>query len=522
MKNRFIACVLALVLVLSMFTVIGTGAEEAKPDRIPVDNFAGTELNIAVLRRDGVDKTEDFNTKPVIKMVEEATGIHVNWTVIDDSVSSERVSALLASQELPDAMLGLIDSTALVTNKEMFYDFTQDGLLETYAPDVLKSYEEGGQNCLKLITLSDGSVRSLVGNVGTSYETEGQGIMMINQKWLDAVGKKVPATAEEFLDVLRAFRDNDANGNGDPNDEIPLDFCNNVWVGWFMQFANPWGIAGKKSDNDQHYLMLKDGVVTPTMDTQAYRDFLEYFHVLAEEGLLNVEGFSQTNEQYKANRAEGRVGVALLWEPPVEYYNDYVVLRPFKVEGYEPVKTGAIDFFNGTLTSLVASAKTTKAAALLHWWNYMSSTLELKMTARYGIQGETWYLDENGKGIALESPQEGLDPNAVYINALGHRTAPYLSPKEMAVGDGLRARMVGEIRDLLLKEYISDGLFDPEKVEERSFIQTDLFELISSFMATSVVNGVTDESWNAYLNDLKTYQYYEWIDWWQGHVEGKY
>ena len=32
----------------------------------------------------------------------------------------------------------------------------------------------------------------------------------------------VPQTTDELFDVLTAFKEQDANGNGDPNDEIPL------------------------------------------------------------------------------------------------------------------------------------------------------------------------------------------------------------------------------------------------------------------------------------------------------------
>lgn len=45
----------------------------------------------------------------------------------------------------------------------------------------------------------------------------------INKKWLDAVGAEVPTTTEEFAEVLRLFKENDPNGNGEA-DEIPMTF----------------------------------------------------------------------------------------------------------------------------------------------------------------------------------------------------------------------------------------------------------------------------------------------------------
>ena len=61
------------------------------------------------------------------------------------------------------------------------------------------------------------------------------GIQYINTKWLERVGKEMPTTMEEFHDVLVAFRDMDANGNGDATDEIPFDFCDKVYTSWLMK-----------------------------------------------------------------------------------------------------------------------------------------------------------------------------------------------------------------------------------------------------------------------------------------------
>ena len=40
----------------------------------------------------------------------------------------------------------------------------------------------------------------------------------INQTWLDNLGLEMPTTPEELYTVLKAFKEQDANGNGDPGD----------------------------------------------------------------------------------------------------------------------------------------------------------------------------------------------------------------------------------------------------------------------------------------------------------------
>ena len=39
----------------------------------------------------------------------------------------------------------------------------------------------------------------------------------------------MPTTTDEYYEVLKAFKEQDANGNGDPNDEIPLAGCTDGW-----------------------------------------------------------------------------------------------------------------------------------------------------------------------------------------------------------------------------------------------------------------------------------------------------
>ena len=45
---------------------------------------------------------------------------------------------------------------------------------------------------------------------------------IINEEWLKRVGMEQPKTWAELKEVLRASRDQDVNGNGDPDDEIPM------------------------------------------------------------------------------------------------------------------------------------------------------------------------------------------------------------------------------------------------------------------------------------------------------------
>ena len=84
-----------------------------------------------------------------------------------------------------------------------------------------------------------------------------------------------------------------------------------------------------------------------------------------------------------------------------------------------------------------------------------------------------------------------------------------------------RTKLVQQTLDLLQDEYIFPKFDDPEAVSERKFIETDLMPMIDNFISTSIMDGITDESWNAYLKDLETYGYYDWIEWYQKSLDGE-
>ena len=99
-------------------------------------------------------------------------------------------------------------------------------LIQQWAPKFLKAVEEQDPRILALSTAPDGHICGLPMSI-PSNDVYNNGF--INQVWLDNLGLDMPTTTDEFVEVLRAFKDNDANGNGNPNDEIPLAFKFTDW-----------------------------------------------------------------------------------------------------------------------------------------------------------------------------------------------------------------------------------------------------------------------------------------------------
>ena len=485
-------------------------------------------FNIAVNKHTH-SMSQDFNDMLAFQWAEEATNVHINWIMVEAG-ATEKVNAMLTA-DLPDAFLNLLSESQVASSPDSFVDIS--GMLEEHAPHVLADYATFGG--LDRVTRSDGSVRTLMTGPQVNFNNESPGNLFINTVWLEQIGKDMPTTMDELYEILCLFRDNDMNGNGDKTDEIPLKASEANWAAYAINLANSWGIAGYSSGRETHYFMVKNGVVTPTMDTQAYREFLEYMNKLVREGLYDKESFTEQNDEFFAKLKSGVVGVALCFSPYAmmteELASQYEPIVSLKVDGYDYVKTGHKNQITASTTGFAITTACENPERLLEWWDYLSSDKTIKLTNAYGPEGGYWLIGEDGK--TYQGTPDGLTDDFTIENykytygmmggsVLILKDEDQQISKEQSYSGWYKQNTTTLVWDLLQDEYPPDRLVPTDKLDERAFIETDLFDKIKNFMATSITEGITDASWEAYLNDLKTYQYYDWIQWYQDYVDGKF
>ena len=368
-----------------------TGMEE-----LAVDHFKGTTIKIAVLKKEG-DTSDDYGAKEIFKMAEEATGIKVEWIVVEPATVQDKLAAMLMSDEQPDAYLGFFatNEQVLANNLEKFYDLSEEGLMETYAPKVKADYDSF-PTLWQSVTWGDGSIRGLVtgGSVPATPGTGGTSFHVINEEWLKKAGKEVPTTADELYEVLKYFKENDMDGDGDPTNEIPMSFANGYSQADLMMYAANFGIAGNYTwQAHDHYKNIKDGKVVSTLDTENYRAFLEFFHKLYSEGLLDQTGFSQTADQYNAKLKEKIVGVYNTYSTGLG--NGYVPFSYEGLEGVKPMISGFTNRFMGLRSNFNITADSENVEATLWWWNWLHKDAETKIIAKSGP--DSFYKGEDGK-----------------------------------------------------------------------------------------------------------------------------
>ena len=155
----------------------------------------------------------------------------------------------------------------------------------------------------------------------------------------------------------------------------------------------------------------------------------------------------------------------------------------------------------------------------------------MKYTVRFGEKGGYWDIDSDGN--VIQKTPEGLTADFTvenYKHTYGmNDQCPLILKdesikvdKEEAYNTWVREQNVGVVWDQLATEYVPFRFVVPAKVDERTFMETELSEYIANFRANSIINGVDDAAWDAYVKQLDALQYPAWIQWYQDYVDGKF
>ena len=104
-----------------------------------------------------------------------------------------------------------------------------------------------------------------------------QSMMHINKTWLDKLGLETPTTIDELRTVLQAFKTQDPNGNGQP-DEVPMlgkeGIINYITNAFVLYHQNQFNVT--------------NGKVWDPVTTKEYREALIYANQLVKDDLLKL------------------------------------------------------------------------------------------------------------------------------------------------------------------------------------------------------------------------------------------
>ncbi len=244
-------------------------------------------------------KVEDYDTNAFILWLEEQTGIDVNWIQVPIASWDDKISAIMVSGDYPDVIsFGNAYAGSRVTQQKWADEgliIPLDDLIEEYGVYSKKMFEEQ-PGLDTMIALNDGKIYSLCTYsdiIHCNYSSR----MWVNDTFLEALDMDKPETLEEFHEYLVGVKENDVNGNGDANDEVPYVAFGN-WGGdlftfimnSFVHYNGRW----EKLDINE------DGEIYSVLGMDEFREGLKFMHQLYDEGLIYEGSISITADGCKA------------------------------------------------------------------------------------------------------------------------------------------------------------------------------------------------------------------------------
>ncbi|MCK9251945.1 MAG: hypothetical protein M0P55_04250 [Clostridiales bacterium] len=489
----------------------------------------------------------DITKNWMVEFMNRSCNLNFTWTFISPTSSNERVSLMLNSGELPDAIQGYNFSTS---------DIVQYGVSEglfrpindllKYCPEFSRFIEED-PSILTDITATDGNVYGLpaINNIW-SYNMR----MFINGKWLERVGVSNPTTLDELYNMLIAFRDGDANGNGDATDEIP------------------WSGAWSEGGSERHLILSAYGYITKSANnvvvdysavdsggkekinyvgyTDQYKEYLQYMKKLWDENLLDRDMFTQAETQVQATVLEGVVGLCYMSAPYVydpDNQDDYtcttgIVDQPGDTPRI-PV-TGKV--YNTSRFAVNADIEDEKAAALLNYadayyslegWAYATFGPEAGSDLDWFEWGHFYNEETNNIDYKLNPDATGAwDHRITYLtfyslpgcNSTGYD--PYrvkyaeVYPNS-AIGkfykDGVKVRLDEKVQQENQAPYYADSVPDffmtIDDLNRINELITPLDDYMKSMEAQFIVGDISiDTEFDNFITTLKQYGVEELIE----------
>ena len=495
----------------------------------------------------------DYATNEASLWLEEQTNVHINWTTVPSEGRTEKINIILASGDLPHVFYACrIDTKQEAqygSEEKMFLPLND--YIDEHAAHFKKALTEFDYDVMGMITSPDGMIYSLP-TLSNCYHCFNSKKMWLNTAWLDNLGLDVPTTTDEFHEVLTAYKEQDANGNGDPDDEYPLiGGTTGVWNGVPELFLlNSFLFYPEQS----YPFSVERHVATSVVDSPEYRDGLRYINALYREGLIYEASYTQDGNQVK--KMMNNPGYTIVGAIPAgniiggissTYENSiqYEAISP--LEGPEGVQYSLYNPYSAVYQGdFVITQECPYPEVAFKWADYLYD-FESTMRVRYGVRDRDWRYAEPGEvgldgeqaEVLIITPWGGTEPrndNYVWIG-------PFFESLKLRLGRGVPSGTDPYTQgglEILLYNATHDKMApyqpDPSEVmspipvkytiDESDQLLTMRTE-IRNFVNESRVRFITgdldlDRDWDSYLSQLESLGLETWIELYQTAYDRQY
>lgn len=470
-------------------------------------------------------QVEDYIDNSYTKFLEEQTGLTLNLEIYPENEANQKMEVLIASgAKLPDAFssdsfFGSNKPATVFRHAQNGIFIELDDLIEEYGVNLKEMVGKvSNDKFMEMITSPDGHIYCLpVYNEQTSNQHSLRAY--INQVWLDNLNLEMPTTTEELRDVLRAFKTQDPNGNGMP-DEIAM-----MGGGSWHQMADDWLMNAFIYDDGETRWMVNDGKLDVPYNKEEWREGLRYLNELVSEGLFDPLTFTQDGASFKSIATSGdtnclgvvcTAGMGQLFSASMsDRKSEYAPLDP--VKGPEGVQWAA--FYPTNPSPGFAITKDCENPEVLFRLADFMMSEEVSVFSRFGEKGVDWVEPEAGD-VALGAAW-GAEPAIKTILVWGgssHKShwndvAPHILLKKYTDGqvwngdptdaEYMIAISTATMLDKTPDEAVTTIIYTEEENEVVADIKTTIETYVNESMARFATGDMDlDKDWDSYLKEL--------------------
>lgn len=449
----------------------------------------------------------DWNGLPVLEELEKRTNVHVDYQMVPEQGSTEKINVMLAGNELPDAFLSSDFTPAqLVSNGKNGIFLNIKDLLAENTPNFNKVLEEY-PDVEADITAPDGNIYAMP-QLYMDFPSLGVNKLWFNDNWMEALDAELPTTMDELYNLMVRMHTEDPNGNGE-QDELPLSNAQNNIDNLVTFFGGAYGVCNRGDKNKNIDFDEETQKVRYYPTTDGYKEMMKFFVKCYQEGLIDPELFTMDKTKLLAKGAEGKVGMFI--QPNTFYETADMTLTPLGEPLIGPEgdqMLSAISPMVCNVNGLIITATNPYPEETLRWVDYFYGDEGAELIWM-GIKDETYYEDENGD---FKYKDEYLDP---FPQSLGETTCwmaiawpgiksekfgggvNHYGPKTMAANETLQ--------NFQPEEIWPQFMFEPEESDKVVQYESDLNSYIKDMQAQWITGRTdVDGSWEEFLSTLKT------------------
>ena len=400
-------------------------------------------------------ETAPEDDSDIQQKLEELTGHEIDITWIPDSSYGDRLSIVLAGDDVPDILVSTGGST--ITSGVANGAFWQ-------LDDYIDQFE--------YLSQMDPNIRmnaSFNGDTFGIYRSRDviRSSVIIRRDWLENLGLEAPTTIDEFTEMLIAFRDEDPTGTGEDTYGLIIPKWDGINNGGPFDIINTWFGVPNRTTVDE------DGNVIFDFMTDEYMEALEYLKMLFDEDLINRDFAILPTDDWNNDFINGRAGVIIDTQSRgnevaglLASANDVEDGSPWvtMIGNITTDNADAIlptDGFNGHLMIPVQSVQSEeRLLEVLDFIDKLNSE-EVHQLLNLGIEGVHWQLTGDGGFENIQIDDEALarqnSANRASFAQLSMGVAGFQLPTSLT-GTQLETERIS-IRDG--EEWLEKAVFNP-------------------------------------------------------------